>query len=266
MPTAISWLGSAAGGGISVTFTCSGCAKRKVTFNSSSILPGSNRSVVGTRLALAFITTGHTYAEYRKTLGEHLGLRCYSGVPYNDLIRAGESYIGDVLNSMMDTAKEACRHKDPNEIGSAKRMCVTSDGAWQTKGFHSANGTFVIIDYVTQGLLWRGHRSQKGSKDDDLYEGTSKSMEANLALCLYGQAQKEGFVIAIVWQDDDSSSALSVKLVYPDILVMKCGGHVGRAGNGRLMQMASLKAFSKHMKDLYRQRFPEVGPILVIFL
>ena len=89
-------------------------------------------------------------------------------------------------------------------------MCVTSDGVWQTKGFHSGNVSFIIIDYMTQAILWRGHLSQQGSQKEILYAGTSKSMEANMALTLYGKAKEEGFNIEIVWQDDDSSSAAAV--------------------------------------------------------
>lgn len=138
-------------------------------------------------------------------------------------------------------------------------MCVTSDGVWQTKGFHSTNGSFIVVDYLTQAILWRGHLSQRGSDETKLYKGTSKSMEANLALTLYAQAKEEGATIEIVWQDNDSSSAAAVRDIYPDLDVMLCGGHVGRAGNGRLMSFAPMKAFTNHMKSLYRERFPEVN-------
>ena len=35
--------------------------------------------------------------------------------------------------------------------------------------------------------------------------------------------------VAIHWQDADSSSAKSVREVFPDAEVMICGGHAGRA-------------------------------------
>ena len=259
MPSTVQYTGAAAGGGINIEFTCTGCSSRKVNFRSSSLLQGSNRASVGTRLALAFLTTGHTYAEYRKTLGEHFGLRCYSQNPYHELIKTCQPHVSDILDSMMNTAKESCRQKAPHEIGSSARMCVTSDGMWMTRGHFSKNGTFVIIDYMTQGLLWRGHLSQKGARDEHLYAGTSKSMEANLALVLFGQAEQEGFNIEIVWQDDDSSSAIAVKEVFPTANVMKCGGHIGRAAHNRLTSFASVKSFSPQMKALYRRKFPEVS-------
>ena len=105
MPSAVTWKGSAAGGGISITFKCSGCNSRTVSFNSSPLIRGSNRASVGTRLALAFLTTGHTYAEYRKTLGEHLGMRCYSENPFNELVKLSQPHISSILGNMMDSAK-----------------------------------------------------------------------------------------------------------------------------------------------------------------
>ena len=35
--------------------------------------------------------------------------------------------------------------------------------------------------------------------------------------------------VAVHWQDADSSSAKSVREVFPDAEVMICGGHAGRA-------------------------------------
>ena len=159
--------------------------------------------------------------------------------------------------------QESCRQKDQSEIGSWSRLCVTSDGCWQTRGFHSANGSFIIVDYLTQAILWRGHLSQRGSNEETLYAGTSKSMEANLALTLYGKAKEEGATIEVVWQDDDSSSASAVREIFPGLDLMKCGGHVGRAGNNRLTSFASMKEFTAHMKSTYRKKYPEVNSFFI---
>ena len=98
------------------------------------------------------------------------------------------------------TFQNATREIDPATLGSSHRLVVTSDGAWRTRGYHSKNGTFVIIDYLTQGLLWKSHLSQKGRGEDVLYKGTSKSMEAYQALELFTAAKDEGFIVEVVWQ------------------------------------------------------------------
>lgn len=70
------------------------------------------------------------------------------------------------------------------ELGSWQRAVITSDGVWHTRGHFSKNGSFIIKNYLTGGLLWYGHRCMRGKDDvveDDLFEGTSKSMEGILA-------------------------------------------------------------------------------------
>ena len=58
----------------------------------------------------------------------------------------------------------------------------------------------------------------------------SKSCEGHLAEVCFTKAKEEGLVIAINWQDADSSSAKSFRYVFLDsspTRVMHCGGHVG---------------------------------------
>lgn len=72
---------------------------------------------------------------------------------------------------------------------------MTSDGVWHTRGHFSKNGSFIIKNYMTGGLLWYGHKCMRGNDDlvdDDLYEGTAKSMERVLSDECYGQAKVEG--------------------------------------------------------------------------
>ena len=46
---------------------------------------------------------------------------------------------------------------------------------------------------------------------------------------------------SIHWQDADSSSALSVKVHYPDIKLMVCGGHVTWAHQKMLKRIKGKK-------------------------
>ena len=118
------------------------------------------------------------------------------------------------------------------ELGSWSRAVVTSDGVWQTRGHFSKNGSFIIKNYLSGGLLWFGHKCMKGGDDvveEDLYEGTAKSMEGRLAEECYRKAKDEGCGVEVVWQDGDSSSSLSVEKNFGKGKVFKCGAHVGRA-------------------------------------
>ena len=73
---------------------------------------------------------------------------------------------------------------DSQKLGSWQRAVVMFDGLWHTRGHFSKNGSFIIKNFLTGGLLWFGHKCMQGSDDvveGELFEGTSKSMEGILA-------------------------------------------------------------------------------------
>jgi len=49
------------------------------------------------------------------------------------------------------------RSGDQTVLGSAKRAVTTADGFWQIPGFHSPNGSGVVVNYLTGALLAYGH-------------------------------------------------------------------------------------------------------------
>lgn len=85
------------------------------------------------------------------------------------------------------------KEKDAAVLGSWKKAVVTSDGVWHTRGHFSKNGSFIIKNYLTGGLLWYGHKCMQGKDviDEELYAGTAKSMEGVLAGECYKQAKEE---------------------------------------------------------------------------
>lgn len=113
---------------------------------------------------------------------------------------------------------------------------------------------------MTGGLLWYGHKCMKGKDDleEELYEGTSKSMEGSLAEECYKQAVEEGCKISVVWQDGDSSSALAVSKHIGEGKVFKCAGHVGRAHAKNLSERSKLKTFSSTQQATWKDKFPEM--------
>lgn len=94
--------------------------------------------------------------------------------------------------------------------------------------------------------------------EDELFEGTAKSMEGILAEKCYKEARDEGCKVEVVWQDGDSSSAKPVKKYHPDGKIFKCGGHVGRAHFNQLKELAKKKEFSADIKWKNKDNFPNV--------
>lgn len=180
---------------------------------------------------------------------------------YYDIIKLVYPHLKDILDEMCNKEKERMKSLPDEDLGSWKRAVCTSDGVWHTRGHFSKNGSFVIKNYMTGGLLWYGHKCMRGNDnvvEDDLYLGTSKSMEGVLSDECYKQAKDEGCLVEVVWQDGDSSSAKSVATHHPNGKVFKCGGYVGRAHANCLKAAAKKKEFSSDIKSKYKEKFPEV--------
>ena len=64
--------------------------------------------------------------------------------------------------------------------------------------------------------------------DQELFQGTLKSVEGVLAEECYQMAMDEGCGVEVVWQDGDSSAQKSVEKVFGAVprKVFKCGGRV----------------------------------------
>ena len=181
---------------MNIVFGCNGCEMRSITFQGSMQVEGSKRTVVGLALAVAFIISGHGFAKFNKTLNQYLGISALSKQRYYEVIELMYPHIAGILNQMCEDEKDRMKELPEGELG-------------HTHGHFSKNGSFIIKNYLSGGLLWFGHKCVRGKDDvieDDLYEGTAKSMEGMLADECYKQAKDEGCDIVVVWQDGDSSS------------------------------------------------------------
>ena len=216
-------------------------------------------------LAVAFFITGHGYAKFSRTLRQCLGISCISKNPYYETIKLVYPKVTEILNGMCDEEKERMKEMSNGELGSWKRAVVTSDGVWHTRGHFSKNGSFIIKNYLTGGLLWYGHKCMRGKDgvlEDELFEGTAKSMEGILAEECYKEARDEGCKVEVDWQDGDSSAALAVSKFHKEGKVYKCGGHVGRAHYNKLKEVSKKKVFSADIKRKYKEKFPQVESVV----
>ena len=249
------------GGTINITFTCNGCQLRSVSFQGSAMVEASRRTVVGLALAVAFIVSGHGYAKFNRTLNQCLGMQAISKNRFYEVIKLIYPHIHEILTEMSDEEKENMKRIDNNVLGSWQRAVVTSDGVRHTRGHFSKNGSFIIKNYLTGGLLWFGHKCMRGNpEDDDLFMATAKSMEGILADECYHRAKDEGCNVVVVWQDGNSSSQKSVEKVFgaEPRRLFKCGGHVGRAHANNLKDLAKLKVFSATQISKWKDTFPAV--------
>lgn len=145
--------------GQSIHFVCNGCMSRSINFKGSSLVESSQRTVVG--------------------LNQCLGIPALSKYRFYEVIKLMYPHIHDILSEMYNAAKEQVKNIDNSNLGSWQRAVVTSDGVWHTCGHFSKNGSFIIKNYLTGGLMWFGHKCMNGNAEDDLFLRTSKSMECS---------------------------------------------------------------------------------------
>ncbi|KAL9977675.1 hypothetical protein ACROYT_G015107 [Oculina patagonica] len=127
---------------------------RSLAFQGSSLVEVSKRTVIGLALGVAFFLTGHSYANFDRTLKQYLGISCIFKNRFYGIIKLAYPHIKTIFNEMCSEKKEKMKELPDADLGSWKRAVVASDGLWQTKGHFSKNGSFVIENNMTGGLLW----------------------------------------------------------------------------------------------------------------
>ena len=141
------------GGTINVLFSCSKCTVRTVHFLGSGLAEGSKRTVIGLSIAEVFFLTGHRLHKFNRTLQQYLGISSVSKNRFYDVIKLVYPHIMQILSEMCTEEKDRMKAMVDGSIGSWKRAIVTLDGFWHTRGHFSKNGSFIIKNYLSGGLL-----------------------------------------------------------------------------------------------------------------
>ena len=142
IPTRVETVGL--GGTINITFACSGCQLRSVSFQGSSMVEASRRTLVGLTLAVPFIVSGHGFAKFHRTLNQCLGIQGISKNRFYEVVQLIYPHIHDILTEMCNEEKESMKKIDDNVLRSWQRGVVNSDGVWHTRGHFSKNGGLDI--------------------------------------------------------------------------------------------------------------------------
>lgn len=257
------------GGAIKVTVACSECTTdNKIHFASSKMaLTHNRRNCVSLATALCFLVYGQGYHTYHKVLKLGLGINTLASSNFSRVIEICHPHAKSILDDMCVKAKEHMKAKKSTEIGSWERAVTSSDGCWLIRGFHSQCCSFVIIDFLSSGILYYGHLCMRGSdniSDTELWQGTSKAAEGHLAYELFKIAKEEGLNVEINWQDQDSTAEISFREVFPDgelNRVMLCGGHIGRSHGNNLKEYKTKKVLDKGFIDKYKKVFPKIANV-----
>ncbi len=250
---------SGCGGSVYAVFACKGCGVSVEYCNYNKAI------AIAKLVATAFIVSGCAYATYSKVLNMALGMSAWSAATFYNHIKLMHPVVKSILDEMCEDTKNLMKHLPKDELGSWDNAVTVADGAWQTRGFHSKNFTFSIRNYMTNSLLYYKHLSQGKKCNDEsmeeLYQGTSKSMEGYSARLLMEQARNEKMNLVINWQDGDSSSSKAIKAVFPEAQIMICGGHAIRAHVKVLENYSKLKKPTLKFIQAHQSEFPKIESV-----
>ena len=127
-----------------------------------------------------------------------------------------------LLDDVTKLSRDEIKSLDSSILASWKQAVLTAGGSWMTRGFHLKNFTFSVRNYFTGALFYK-HICQRGRDTvikDELYPGTSKSMEGHAARVLYQRAKDDGMELEVQWQDADSSTSNTIKELFPAAQVL----------------------------------------------
>ena len=68
--------------------------------------------------------------------------------------------------------------------------------------------------------------------------------------------------IALHWQDDDSSSCKSFKVIFSNVKIMLCDGHAARAHQNMLKKLQNKRVFSESNINTYSERYSAVTRVM----
>uniref|UniRef100_A0A1X7TCB3 Uncharacterized protein n=1 Tax=Amphimedon queenslandica TaxID=400682 RepID=A0A1X7TCB3_AMPQE len=251
-------------GCVTLQYDCTGCAERRVTFESSIKHETENCTAVGLALQVAFICSGAMYSQYAKVLKNALGMYCAGKSIYYKTLALMYPHVKGILNDMCEQAKESMKQKNDSELGSFKNAVTCGDAAWLTRGYHSQNATYTLRNYQTGGLLYYKHFSQRGKDDitgEELFEGTSKSAEGFGAEWVFKKAVTDEMNISIHVQDNDSTSSKALLSNFPNCRIILCSGHIARNHEKRLKTLAKQKFKKKSQVKKYEKTHPGIATV-----
>lgn len=145
-------------------------------------------------------------------------------------------------------------------LGTGKSQWSLSDGVWHTGGHFSKNGSFIIKNDLSRGLLWFGHKCMR-ARMMLLNMICTRALLSPWKECwrMNGTNKQKMKVVILLWCGKMATPVH--KNQWRNIMekgVFKVGGHVGRAHTNNLQEAAKLKQFSETVKQQRREQFSEV--------
>ncbi|XP_069191399.1 uncharacterized protein [Procambarus clarkii] len=242
-------------------------------YEDDEVLSGNNENMIA--LVYTNMLNGHGYTYYRGMCNIP-NMKCVSYKTYNRV----QKMIKNAANVKWATLQENTRHIifnhyrekfDRHSVDGILDIDVSFDGSWHTRGHHSQIGSAFVVEIFTGFVVDYNcfcknckkcklllNRKQQGkitqtefdnkmrehvSDCDKNYDGTSKNMEADAAVLLWGRSKDLKFRYTTLVCDGDSSA-------FNRICAMNNGA--GPYGNVTVEKAECINHFSKRLATQLR--------------
>ena len=149
-------------GAVKIVYRCRKCSTYSLFKSCSNPTTGSlQQRNISMATQVVFISAGCTDPTYKKVL-DILGISAISFKAFMSTIQKMHPVVEGMVTEMCDREKERMKAMDQTKLGSWSKAVTCADGTWQTRGFHSKNGSFTIRNYDTGALLYFTHLCQRG--------------------------------------------------------------------------------------------------------
>lgn len=192
--------------GLRCYFSCNGCIKHTVPFNSTMEVEHSRRTQISLDLQVAVVLSGGGYAMYQHLFGQCFGLKTVCSSNFDSIIHLLHAPVKLLLEEQVALALADIAVVNPCVIGGSARAVTTGGGFWLTQGSFSKNTTFHVRNYLTNEVIAFRHLCQATSPNEEGYQGTSKSAEGVGARTCFAELKNAGGHEELHWQDGNSSS------------------------------------------------------------
>ena len=182
--------------------------------------------------ALAYLMNGQYYSEYLGTL-RLMGLPVMSEKSWDKLVAWLAKHVENL-------AMSSCRQVRENisKRGDMLSWVASFDGFYLTRGHHSNNSSATLHDFRSDKIAWFAHRTKRGQQAN--WQGTSAGAEGDMLRTILEDVKAEGFKVAQIVMDHDTSGGNIACDVFPEVRITYCGNHTAKTFHQDLTKIKSI--------------------------
>ena len=165
--------------------------------------------------ALAYLMNGQYYTEYKGTFS-------LMGLPSE---KSWDKAVAWLANYVEKLVMSSCRQVRQNILNRGDMLKWVAS-FYLTRGHYSNNSSATLHDFTSDKIAWFAHRTKQGQQAN--WQGTSAGAEGDMLRAILEDIKAEGFKVAQIVMDHDTSGGNIACDVFPEVQITYCGNHTAK--------------------------------------